>query len=153
MTERKRARVEGLQSQSCHVRSVSDLIWFFFSMCARVAEYASVLRFSFKTTSDTSDTSCFCYQEVCCYVCQQRFLLLADVKWCSIEGFFLKCFLAAVSASTHGRPEREFDQTEQLIFVYFLFDCLFVWGKKGAQIKKKSVSHFCTGRKDMQMNP
>lgn len=31
MTERKRAREEGLQLQSCHVQSVSDLIFFFLS--------------------------------------------------------------------------------------------------------------------------
>lgn len=39
MTERKRAREEGLQLQSCHVRSVSDLILSFF---VRVHELQSL---------------------------------------------------------------------------------------------------------------
>lgn len=43
MTERKRAREEeGLQLQSCHVRPVSNLIFFFPPMCARVPDYTSV---------------------------------------------------------------------------------------------------------------
>lgn len=44
MTERKRAREEErLPLQSCHVRPVSDLIFFFFfSMCACVPAYASL---------------------------------------------------------------------------------------------------------------
>lgn len=43
MTERKRDREEEvLQLQSCHVWPVSDLIIFFFSMCAHAPEYASV---------------------------------------------------------------------------------------------------------------